>query len=170
MKIVPISPLLEKSHAGIVQNMGDLNRALTALRFEGKTSFGKNLRRSRSALSAVLTGLAEEMKFEEDILFPYLGSHLPKLQFMTDLLTMEHEDLRRSLDALSGLFDKLNRQKSVAGWIETVEEMRKRAGYLNYFLHNHTWAENQAVYKVLDKELKTEEKKAICAQLKRRQS
>jgi len=170
MKTIPISPLLEKSHAGIIQSMGDLNRTLTSLRFEGKASFGKNLKRSQNALNAVLTGLAEEMKFEEGILFPYLGSHLPKLKFMIDLLAMEHEDLRRNLDALSGSFDRLKRQKSVAGWIETLEEMRKRAGYLNYFLHNHTWAENQAVYKVLDRELKQEEKKAILTQLKRRQS
>lgn len=155
---VDISRFLERSHTGIIQKIGQLNEVLTNLRYEGKPTFGKNLRNAKAIFDSFTNELTKDMEFEEKVLFPYLETHVPKLKFMIHILEEEHGDLKGNLETLCKLFRELIKEGYDGGQIDIIEKMRKKGGYLNYFLHNHTWAEGESVYKVMDVELNKDEK------------
>lgn len=156
-----IGEALQKSHAGVIQKAGELNKALHDLRYEGKPMFGKNLRRARTVFRSLEKELSKDMRFEEKVLFPFLESHVPKLRFMIHIIEEEHGDLRGNLEALQSLLEKLLRAGYDGGQSALVEKIRRKGNYLNYFLHNHTWAENESVYRVMSGDLIAAEKKEL---------
>lgn len=149
---------LERNHKGVIQKIAQLNRVLTDLRYEGKSSYGKNLKRAEILLGSLNEDLSWDMEFEEEMLFPYLETRVPRLEFMIHVLHEEHEVLKRRLDGLDSLLRALFNKEDGAGRIKIVEKMRKKGNYLNYFLHQHTWAEEESVYRVMDAELSRQEK------------
>jgi hypothetical protein len=156
-----VSPIFERGHRQAAEEVSRLHEALLLLRYEGKAAFSKNLKESGKLIVSLVDGLMREMDFEEKVLFPYLKIHLPKLNLTVDILQIEHGDLRRNLLSLSGTFDQLRRRKFGRDTVEKIEALRKRTSYLSYFLQNHAWAETQSVYRLMQKELKNDEKQFL---------
>jgi hemerythrin-like domain-containing protein len=105
--------------------------------------------------------LKADMILEEKILFPYLETHIPKLKFMIHIIEEEHEDLRRNLAAFRLLLEALFSKRPDRVKEGLIEKMRRKGRYLGYFLHNHTLAENETVYRVIETELNAREKEEL---------
>ena len=152
---------IEPSHQGLIQKMSQINRTLSDLRFEGKASEGKNLRRAEILLETFANELTADMEYEEKLLFPYLETHLPKIEFMIHVLQEEHEVLKKRLEGLGVALRAFSNVKNGEARVKQLEKIRKKGNYLNYFLHQHTWAEHESVYQVLETGLKHYEKNEL---------
>lgn len=153
--------LLRRSHRGVVHRAAELNQALMNLRYEGKPMFGKNLRRIQTLFGALAQELSKDMAFEEQELFPFLETHVPKLKFMINILEEEHHDLRQNLERFHSLLQGLSKKARDDSQMGLIEKMRKKGSYLSYFLYNHTLAENESVYRVMAAELNRDEKNEL---------
>ena len=101
-----------KTHQKVLVKVEQLDRALTNFQFEGKSSQGRNLKRIRSVLKFFQEELIDHIELEEQIVFPLLESHIPKLELVIQVLRSEHEDLRRNLGDLQLFLNVLSDGKS----------------------------------------------------------
>ena len=155
---------LEQSHGEILEQTARLDRLLTNLRYEGKPSFGKNLREAGQVSAFFEKRLMPHMRLEEKILFPFLEAHLPKLESFIHLLEWEHEDFRRTFGGFKLDLKKLTKGKREDGRSAFIET----GVYLLYLLKHHLEAENLGLYRVIKKELRPGEKKKLAQTLRRR--
>ena len=158
LKTEKIGRFFTRNHKGVIQKMSRMNRFLSDLRYEGKSCYGRNLKKAEILFETLREELSQDMEFEEEALFPYLRVHLPKLEFMIHVLQEEHEALERRLGNFGSLLQALSKKENGAARIRLIDKMRKKGNYLNYFLHQHTWAEQESVYRAVDMELSGNEK------------
>lgn len=157
-----IVELLEKGHRYTLDKTYQMDEILTNLRYEGKASFGKNLKQADALMHFFNKELTEHVKLEEEVVFPFLERHLPKLESVIHLLKAEHEDFRRNLRSFQFSFGELSREKR----IERIEKIKELGTYLIYLLRNHIQAETESVYKVVDRELHSDEKRELAGKIR----
>lgn len=155
-----LSRRLRHNHRGLMEGVRRLTEDLARLRYEGKPSFGKNLKKTRASLALFLKHFQSDTDLEEKVVFPFLKKHVPKLSFMLQILEEEHGDLRRNVALLERLTRQLGK-KSAAQGSPVVDRLIQKGNYVHYFLRNHSSAENECVYRVLDSELSPAEKASL---------
>ena len=160
-----IAELLENDHKDILPKLDPLFEGLKGLRYEGKISFQKNLRRVKELLSFFNGRIIEHIHIEEEALFPFLEKHVPRYTTAIKFLLAEHDDFKKNLDILKYLVRDLNRQKSDASRDKTIVKIRETGTYLIFLLRHHIEAEERSIYRMLDKELRPEELKELRRQL-----
>jgi len=156
-----------KTHQKVLVKVEQLDRALTNFQFEGKSSQGRNLKRIRSVLKFFQEELIDHIELEEQIVFPFLESHIPKLELVIQVLRSEHEDLRRNLGDLQLFLNVLSDGKSQTTHSKIVHKILETGTYLIYLLRNHIRIEDKSVYEAVDRSLKFNEKKQLECQVRK---
>ena len=156
-----VSEVLEGDAEETLKRLESFQKNVTHLRYEGKASFGKNLKRVCEMLEFFNDELIQHLKHEEEIIFPFLETHVPKLEPIIHLLQAEHEDFRRSLGSFEDCFEELLNQKNGAHRGKVTERLQELGTYLIYLLRNHIQAEEESVHRVIDRELSAREKKEL---------
>ncbi len=144
-----------------LNKMKQLDTALTGFQFEGKSSVGRNLKQVHSVLQFCDGTLMKHMKLEEQIIFPFLASHVPKLDSVLRILCSQHEDFRKSLEDLRFFVNLYSSEASKSDSSRTIHKLRELGAYLIYLLRHHMQVENESVYQVIDRELRSGERKAL---------
>lgn len=162
-----IVELLEKDHAATLQKTGRLQDVLTNLRYEGKLSFGKNVMEARELLKFFNREMVDHLTLEEQVLFPFLQTHIPKLEPAIHFFQAEHEDFKKNLVGFKLLLREILKEKDDIPRGKTIEKIRETGTYLVYLLRNHIQAESESVYKVLVRELRADEKKDLERQIEK---
>ena len=156
--------LLQKGHNDTLRKTVELEDALLNLRFEGKASRGKNLRMAREVFRFLETELLHHMRMEDEVVFPFLKTHVPRLEPVIRRLVAEHRDFEKNL----GRFGQ-NLGTAAKGTSEgpgrSIEKVRENGTYLIYLLRNHIQTESQSVYSVIDRELRVDEKKDLAQKI-----
>ena len=160
-----ISVFLEEDHQMTLDTLENLDMALLGLQFEGKSSRGKNLKQLRSILGFFQGRLMKHMEREEQVIFPFLESHVPKLASVIHLLEAEHEDFKKNLKGFRALLQEIFGGRNGMSRVNTINEIRKTGIYLIYLLRSHVRAESKAVYQILERELRPAEKKELVRQI-----
>jgi hemerythrin-like domain-containing protein len=163
-----IVAFLEEEHAHALDKTNRLHDVLTNLRYEGKPSFGKNVQAVDKLISFFDQKLVDHVHLEEKIIFPFLEIHVPKLESVIHLLRSEHQDFRRNLESFKVHFAKLSAQKNDNGRGSVIEKLQEVGTYLIYLLRNHIQAERESIYRMINRELRSDEKKELAKQMKRR--
>lgn len=163
-----ILELIEEGHTETLQKTDRLEEVLTNLRYEGKPSFGKNVREARELLDFFNEELIEHVAQEDEVLFPFLKTHLPKLESAIGLLQAEHEDFRKKLEGFKFLLGEVKKQDRESERAKLIEKICEQGTYLIYLLHNHIRAETEVIYKVAERELRPDEKKKLSKQVEER--
>lgn len=145
-----ILDLLEADDAKTLEKTAQFQEVLTALRYEGKASLGKNLASAREVLGFFKQELTEHVALEEEVLFPFLKTHFPKLEPVLTLLQAEHENFRRSTGTLESQIQELSNKRTSPSRGESLEKIRETGTYLIFLLQTHLLAEREALYKVID--------------------
>lgn len=157
----PILKPLLKEHQIALDLIEQLDTALIGLQFEGKTSVGRHLKQVHSVLDFFLERFAKHTELEEQIIFPYLASHIPKLDSVLPLLCSQHEEFRKSIEDLQVLIDLFSNRTSALDQAKTVLKIREIGTYLIYLLRHHIEVEHQSIYKLIETELRPDEKKEL---------
>ena len=160
--------ILDHGHAQTFEKTDELREILTRLCHEGRVSLGKNLKEAREVLKFFKKELVDHVEKEEEAVFPFLETHLPKLQSAISLLRSEHEDFRRNLRRFQNWLAELSRKRKGTGYGKIVEKAKESGTYLTYLLQNHLQIED-VVFRIADRELRREEKMEL-GRLQRRKS
>ena len=120
---------------------------------------------ARKALVFFQSNLARHFQIEEDILFPYAETHIPKLEAVTKLFRYEHEDFRNNLRSLGVFLAQLGKRK--ADPAATLDKVSELGTYLICLLRSHMWVETRTLYRAADKELREPEKKRLIHRLEK---
>ncbi len=155
--------LLEKDHKKTFQNLDLFYEVLRKLRFEGKQNLGKNLKEIRRLVVYFKRELNGHMKKEERTLFPFLQTHIPRLESMVYLLLSEHEDFRNSLGNLKVALDGFKSRAAVKPGL--IDKICEQGTYLICLLRSHMWVESHSLYKAADKELRLSERRKLIKQI-----
>lgn len=83
---------LETSHESFLDVLDHFQNLLRGIHFEGKVRLGENLKQMSAVITFFKKDIYRHFKREEEILFPFLKSHIPKLEIATLLLAAEHQD------------------------------------------------------------------------------
>lgn len=165
-----ILELIEEGHTETLQKTDRLEEVLTNLRYEGKSSLGKNLREARELFDFFNEELIEHIAQEDEILFPFLKIHLPKLESVIGLLQAEHEDFRKKLEGFKFLLGEVKKEDRESERVQLIEKIREQGTYLIYLLRHHIRAETEVIYKVAERELRPDEKEGLARQLREHES
>ena len=156
---------LERGHDETFQKTNQFYNLLIHLRYEGKASLGKNIHEAGEVLNFFKGQHSEHMELEEDVIFPFLKTHVPKLEPVIHLLHAEHQDFKRNLKTFEHLLEELVKEKYDLNSQYILEKIRDTGTYLIYLLRSHNQSESDSVYKVIDQELHTDEKRELCNQI-----
>ena len=141
---------------GLHQAINQLDDALSKLCYEGKVQFGRNLNEVQGVLGRLEGDLDQLMNYEENFLFPFLVTHIPRLEPLITLLISEHEDFRKILESLKQSLRRLSRQDE-GGRIDRTK-IKEEGAYLICLLRSHLWVENDKIYRAAHEELKAAER------------
>ena len=156
---------LTASDAKALEEADRLYRVLNNLHYEGKAMVGKNVNEAREVLLFFRTELAEHVELEDKVLFPFLETHLPKLETLISLLRSEHEDFRRSCQDFELALMELVSERRDATQPGILERIRETGIYLVYLLRNHVHVEQEGIYKVAERDLRAEEKQELARRM-----
>ena len=145
---------IEQIHAATLYQVDCLNETLTNLRYEGKAFLEKNLKDIRSVLKFLNRELIPHIKFEEEFIFPFVGTHIPKLESLIHLLRAQHKELQEHLKNFGSLLEESGKEDG-----RTLEKIREQGIYMIYLIQHHIQVENESIYKIVDSELNHHEKK-----------
>lgn len=158
---------LEKEHTKALKHAENLSGIMTRFHYEGKASFGKNMKMAQDVGDYFSAFVLKHMEFEEKSLFPYLESHIPRLEPVIQLLVNEHDDFRDKLSQFNKALGKLHKRKSEPIDWKKVPFLIESGTYLVHLLRQHTTAERTGFYNAIDKYLREDEKKELSDRLLR---
>lgn len=153
--------VLEEEHRESFRETEKLSEVLTNMRYEGKLSFGKNLKeanRLRLFFNRVMTHHAV---MEERILFPFLERHVPKLESVIRLLRSEHVDFEKTLKEFNAILRSLASDPDPGKQPLLMDRLQETGTYLIYLLRHHLHNENESVYKAISRDLNQGEKEIL---------
>ncbi|MBI3292058.1 MAG: hemerythrin domain-containing protein [Elusimicrobia bacterium] len=100
------------------------------------------------------------MVLEEQVCFPYLEMHIPKLGGPIHVLTMEHQDFQNKHKALKATLQSGNPDPELLRQ-EQLKPLEETGTYLVMLLRNHIRQEQELLFKAADELLTPEEKTAL---------
>ena len=160
--------LLEEGDEETLQKTNRLQEVLTHLRYEGKASLGKNLKETDRLLEFFDKDLVEHVRLEEEIIFPYLASHIPKLGLLISLLRSEHTDFKRNLGEFKFWLGEMRKKKNGPSLGKMIEKVKEAGIYLAYLLQSHVQEEGKILYDIASRELSSEERRDLVRKVGRR--
>lgn len=152
---------LEKEHRRAFEQTEMLADTLTRLKYEGKPSFGRNLKEARTIAEYFETNLLRHMRFEEETVFPFLKKHIPKLEPAIDYLSDEHSDFQEKLTVFSNAIKNPPEKSSSPDTWQWLEKTIEAGTYLVYLFRQHTQAERKSLYEAIESILNENEKKNL---------
>jgi len=119
----------------------------------------------QTLMRAIAKEILPHLEHEELHLYPFLVSHVPKLEAVAKYLIGEHEDFRET-------FSELNLRakdfKTVSGQLEReklILRIQQGGTYLFFLFRNHIRAEREGLFRVVEETLKPEEKAEVLSLL-----
>jgi len=158
--------MLGTCHARALGQIDHFGKVLNHLRFEGIPKFGKNVKDANDVLEFFEQELSEHLELENQILFPYLETHIPRLEPVIRLFYADHAGFKENLGHFRTLLRKVSAAKRKAlKNTELMENLRETGTCLIYLLKRHLQAESASVYRAIEKELRSDEIKDLAKKI-----
>ena len=156
---------LESEHKNTLETISTFQDVLTKLRYEGRANFDKNVKEIQQTIQFFNSELSPHISLEENIIFPFLQKHIPKLEPIIHMLQSEHADFHENLENFHLLMKNLLNADRDEEQLQVVEKIRQVGTYLVYLLSNHIRTEDRSIYNVMARELKAIEKRELAEKL-----
>ena len=152
---------LAQIHKDLIEQTDRLNNILINLRYEGKTKVGKNLKEVWDILAFFEKEVRVHVDTEEKFLFPFLKTHVPRLDPLITLFRAEHEDFQKHLRRFRLTMEELCGERGDGDRATKIDKVREVGTYLIYLLRQHLAAEGESIYKAVYHELHPEEREEL---------
>jgi len=158
-----IESFFKKENEAILKKLDAFGMSLVKLRYEGQSAQNENFRELKNLFDGFSEELCGHLSREEEVVFPFCLSHVPRHQQIINLLRSEYMNVRRgvrSLRFLLWIFPKrgLAKEKGIV-----LREIWDAGQYLVFLIQDRFRIKQQALYEPICAELKTDE----CSALKR---
>lgn len=150
----------------VFKKLDKLYEFLQKLKFEGKLSQGRNIRVVEEIFGSLKDSYSLHKKADEDIIFPFVERHIPRLSPFLSLLTTERDEFYDIIKECEELIKKIKHVKGQTERMDVVDDLAEKGIYAVVLIRNHIQMEMESVYKVMDKELHTAEKGQLVESLK----
>ena len=140
---------------------GELHKALMHLRYESRSYRPKNIKAVREIVRNMDGILQRHRGFQEEIVFPFLESHIPRHEAAIHLLETEHEDIKTNKDKLKSSLQKLSK----ADRNLNDGKIYERGIYLISLVQHHVAFEQRHIRKSIHKELHADETMVITSRV-----
>jgi len=158
---------LEQSHQETLLRTDWFYEILLKLRYEGKPSLGKNLRDAGEVLKFFHGEHSRHMSCEENIIFPFLVIHVPKLESVIGVLNADHDDFKNKLQTFKDLISELAKDKTDSDRTAILEKIREVGTYMICLLKSHNQFESASIHKVMETELHPDEIEELQKQIRK---
>ena len=148
---------LERSHQETLLKTNGFYETLLKLRYEGKPSLGKNLRAADEVLKFFHGEHKQHMNCEENVIFPFLMIHVPKLESVIQVLRADHHDFKNKLQVFENLIAELAKDRTDFDHAAVLEKIREVGTYMIYLLRSHNQFESSSIHKVMETQLHADE-------------
>ncbi len=145
----------------MLERTRELGATLVRLRYEGKASIQKNILRMRVILKELHRVFKQHLMAEDKKIFPFFTKHVPKVESLTEILSLEHEYLCDLIGQFDSDLSLIASQKNPLKRAKMIFEMQKRGLYLNYLLQGHIQVEVQNLYPTVHRLLTLPEKQEL---------
>jgi hemerythrin-like domain-containing protein len=161
-----IVKVLEADHARALRQADHFGKVILHLRFEGIPRLGKNLKDVKQALKFFEKELSEHLELENRGIFPYLETHIPRLEPVIRLFYSDHAGFKENLKRFRTLLRRLAAGKRMAlKNTELMENLRETGTCMIYLLKHHLQSESASVYRAIARELRSEEVKDLAKRI-----
>lgn len=152
---------IESEKENLLSWTENLHNALNHLRYEGKLLKEENIKAVQILAYGLDDALEKHCQIQEEIIFPFLQTHIPRHEAAIALLEAEHEDIKNQQEKLK------NDILKISGMPNHLEEGKiYEAGiYLVTLLRHHIGFEKRNLQRSLQTELRDDEKAAIHKQI-----
>jgi len=154
----PLTGYFDVEAKDILQELEELQKVLTHLRYEGKVSLGKNLKSARQLMARLVTHLGRHRQLQERVVFPYLAAHIPRHESVIQFLRSDHADIRKSKERLQAVIRNL--LKNPESCLEHVK-IQELGVYLICLVRHHIELEKKSIHRALDEELRPVERRKV---------
>lgn len=159
---------LHREHQEILGHLDELHEALHGLQYEGKIAFGKHMKKIREAAAFLKKELVPHIKIDEEVIFPFLERHIPKLNAIILFLRGEHKEFAENLKSLENILAQVKESSTDDRQQKILTQLREKGIYMVCLMRNHIQTETAGIYKIMDEELRREEQqelmKSVCPQ------
>lgn len=156
----------QESSAALLK-LDEFYKSVSNLQYEGKVSQGRNIREIEMLIQFFNNEIMRHIKIDEQALYPFLSTHIPKLEPILRFLYSEHRELRERMknyqQLLAGLKSRLSGQDSR----DQLSRLKDEGTYLSCLMRNHFQVEQVFIYQAIDRELTASEKVSLSRKYKR---
>lgn len=145
---------------GITQEQNDVltqcnefYQALNNLQYEGRISRTRNMQEIKKAIDMFHQRINPYIRIKETVLFPYLSTHVPKLEPILRFLSAEHVEIKSRFKSFERLFRKVCQNDDPADQQNNFAQLRAEGVYLFCLLRNHFQVQNSGIYLMIDQQL-----------------
>ncbi len=132
-----------------------LHGALTKLKYEGRMFNARNLKSAREAVDGLGSILKRHCCLHEEVLFPFLKTHIPRKEAPIHFLEAEHGDIQKNSSRLKKDLKKNELDPVLSG------KIYERGIYLISLFQHHLSFEHKNIVEPFRSELRRDEIESI---------
>ncbi|MCR4336981.1 MAG: hypothetical protein NUV91_04160 [Candidatus Omnitrophica bacterium] len=167
LKIKSFSDVFGKEQKYVFKELDKLHEFLKKLKYEGKLFQRRNMRTVEKIIGDLKGSYSLHKEIDDQIIFPFLGRHIPRLSPFLLLLSGERNEFYNILGDCEGLLAKLKKNKTLKEQADILDQLSDKGIYAIVLIRNHIQTEMESVYSAIDKELHTVEKDQLIASFKK---
>ena len=98
---------MELLQTNILTKINELFEALNNLRYVGKVGLKRNMRIISRLNDCFRSELLPHFQADEQVVLPYVETHLPKYSPLLSFLTAEHKEIKKNFDDVDGMVERV---------------------------------------------------------------
>ena len=154
--------LLVDAHLRVISQLKKLQETSAQLRCGAHKKYpAEEMRKTLSRLERLTI---PHMRLEEEVLYPYLETRIPRLAGPIQILQMEHDDFRKRIGILKG-FLSAGKEAGVSSFDSWHAGVEQACLYIVTLLRNHVFQEDEILFKKARGILTTDESKTLSAKI-----
>ncbi|MBI5150295.1 MAG: hemerythrin domain-containing protein [Candidatus Omnitrophica bacterium] len=159
-----IAGVFQRERSGVLQKLDRLDEAIKNLQYESKRFSRKNMKEIQGVVNYLQNRLFEHVTLDEEVVFPFLERHIPRLEPLLCFLRAERGEFKLSLENFEMLFQKLKDEQNVLRQYKIFEQLKEKGIYVTHLVRHHIQIEMESVYNMVDRQLHEDEKNELVRQ------
>ncbi|MDO8580868.1 MAG: hypothetical protein Q7S13_05245 [Candidatus Omnitrophota bacterium] len=149
---------VDEERSFVLSKLQQLESALTGLQYEGKVFSSNHIKTIGEIVRFLRQKYQEHTRLDENVIFPFLTKHIPKLSPILQFLKMESQDFQSLFETFDKILLELKEKNRILLRNNIIEQLRSKGVYLICLVRSHIQMEEESVYIPIFKELHQDER------------
>ncbi len=153
--------LFKDEKKAVLEKLGQLENALNNLQYEGKLFSSGHINKAEDVVRFLKKKYTAHIKLDNNIIFPFLERHIPKLHPVLLYLRAERREFQEGFKIFEETLSELKRGNKDVIRHGIIGRLKDRGIYLICLMRSHIQLEEQSVYEGITRGLHKDEKSAL---------